>query len=304
MCTAISIKLNNQYFGRTLDLEYHYNEHVIITPRNFQLNYKYNKPNNHHYLIYGIGIIENNYPLYYDASNEFGLCIAGLNLPYSTTYSSYISNKINITSFELIPYILSNCKNLDDVLSLLTNCNITNDDFSPKFKSSKLHFLISYKNQSIVLEVINKEIIIYKNPLNVLTNEPQFYFHLENINNYSHLFNNNQLNIYSKSKGTNLLTIPGDYSSTSRFIKMAYTKEHIKFNTENIGELFNIFNNVFEINGLNNVYGYKTLYISLYNINEKILYYKTYQDYKISKIDINTINFNLTDLISYAINIY
>ena len=123
MCTAISLKLNKHYFGRTLDLEYHYNESVIITPRNFTFHFRYNKPINTHYLIFGIGIIENNYPLYYDACNECGLSIAGLNLPHSTTYSSYVGSKVNITSFELIPYILSNCTNIKETIDILNNCN-------------------------------------------------------------------------------------------------------------------------------------------------------------------------------------
>jgi choloylglycine hydrolase len=299
MCTAISLKLNKHYFGRTLDLEYHYNESVIITPRNFTFHFRYNKPINNHYLIFGIGIIENNYPLYYDACNECGLSIAGLNLPHSTTYSSYVGSKVNITSFELIPYILSNCTNIKETIDILNNCNITNDDFNINLKSTKLHFLISDNNSSIVLEIIEKKIIIYDNPFNVLTNEPTFKFHIENINNYSHLFNNTKLNIISKSKGTNLINMPGDYSSVSRFIRMVYTKENIKLNENNIGELFNIFNNVFEINGISNTNNYKTLYLSLYNTNDLILYYKTYQDFKINKIDIKSLDINSNKLISF-----
>ena len=84
---------------------------------------------------------------------------------------------------------------------------------------------------------------------------------------------------------------------------MIYTKENIKINENNIGEIFNIFNNVYEINGLSNVSNYKTLYISLYNTNNLILYYKTYKDSNINIIDINKIDYNSSDLISYIINL-
>ena len=36
MCTAITYKTRDHYFGRTLDLEYTYEEQVTVTPRNYE----------------------------------------------------------------------------------------------------------------------------------------------------------------------------------------------------------------------------------------------------------------------------
>ena len=137
MCTAFSIKKNNHFFGRTLDLEYNYNEKVIFIPKDFPLRFRYNKTINSHNYFYGIGIIENNYPLFYDGCNEYGLCIAGLNLPFSTQYNSFVGTKINICSFEIIPYILSTCSTINEVEKLLNKCNITNDKFNDNYPVSK-----------------------------------------------------------------------------------------------------------------------------------------------------------------------
>jgi len=301
MCTAIYFKKYKHYFGRTLDLEYNYNEKIIYVPRNFNLLYRYNKSNNNHYSFFGIGIIENNYPLLYDGCNEKGLCIAGLNLPKSTTYNNYLSNKINICSFEIIPYILSNCENCNEAKQLLSKINVTNDSFNNRYAVAKLHFMISDKNNCFVLEIINKSINIIDNPCNVLTNEPNFMFHLDNIKHYENI-NNELINDY---KGSQMIGLPGDNLSKSRFIKAYYNQKYYLYDENNISELFNIFNNLFELNGLckiNNNQYYKTIYIVIYNMDDNCLYLKTYKNNEI--FCINLFNNQTNDkLISHSIYI-
>lgn len=299
MCTAFSINKYKHYFARSLDLEYNYNEQIIIIPRNYNLQYKYNKSNNNHFSFFGIGIIENNYPLLYDGCNEKGLCIAGLNLPKSTIYNSYSTDKINICSFEIIPYILSNCINCNDTKQLLNKINITNDCFNNYYNTAKLHFLISDGKSSFVLEIINKKIIILDNPYNVLTNEPNFSFHLDNIKYYE-IINNQVID----NKGSQMLGMPGDNLSKSRFIRAYYASKYFIFNENNISELFNIFNIVFEINGLSKISKnnyYKTIYISIYNSIDKICYIKSYNCSNIIKINLFDFNIDSTSLTSYTI---
>ena len=36
MCTAVSYRSKDRYFGRNLDLERGYGESVVITPRNYE----------------------------------------------------------------------------------------------------------------------------------------------------------------------------------------------------------------------------------------------------------------------------
>ena len=300
MCTAISISKYKHYFGRTLDLEYNYNENVIIVPRAYNLKFRYNQSNNNHFAFMGIGIIENNYPLFYDGCNEKGLCIAGLNLPFSTTYSEYKSNKINLCSFELIPFILSNCANCNEVKSILSKCNITNDSFNNYYNNSKLHFMVSDNKTSIVIEIINKNIIIYNNEYGVLTNEPSFIFHLENIKHYNQIDNL----INDKLKGSHLLGLPGDNISSSRFVRSSINKKYFEFNENNISEIFNIFNSVFELNGLSKINDnsfYKTIYISIYNSTDNICYIKTYNCSNIIQINLFDFNLNGINLFNYTI---
>ena len=111
MCTSISINDKHHLFGRTLDLEYSYNEQVIISPEKFRFNFIHQKTINDHPAIIGIGCIADGVPLYYDAINSHGLAIAALNFPAQAVYHTANSSKTNIASFEVIPWVLCNCKN-------------------------------------------------------------------------------------------------------------------------------------------------------------------------------------------------
>ena len=105
MCTCIKLDNNNiNLFGRNMDIYESFNEQIIITPRNYNIKYKNIPSNNNHYSIIGIGTIIDNYPLYADAVNEYGLGVAALNFK---TYAKYNnpSNKINIAPYELPLYI-------------------------------------------------------------------------------------------------------------------------------------------------------------------------------------------------------
>ena len=86
MCTAITYQTNDHYFGRNLDLEYTYRESVVVTPRKYALAFHRLPPLNMHYALIGIATVVNGYPLYYDATNEYGLSMAGLNFPGNAVY--------------------------------------------------------------------------------------------------------------------------------------------------------------------------------------------------------------------------
>ena len=96
MCTAITYKTKDNYFGRNLDLEYGYNETVTVTPRNYKFLFSNKMEIKQHFAIIGIATVVSNYPLYYDAANEYGLAMAGLNFPDNAYYSGVQKGKDNI----------------------------------------------------------------------------------------------------------------------------------------------------------------------------------------------------------------
>ena len=309
MCTAITYKTNDFYFGRNLDVERSYNERVIITPRKFFLKMRCVESLKTHYAIIGMATVIENFPLYFDATNETGLSMAGLNFPENADYKPFSDNLKNITPFEFIPYILGKCKNIEEAETELNSINLVNINFSGDLPLSPLHWIISDKTKSLTIESVKNGLKIYENPVGVLTNNPTFPFHLMNLNNYMSLHEGTSENNFSEniefnnySLGLGAFGLPGDFSSASRFIKATFVKyksKSGKSEDESVNQFFHILDSVAMPKGCvlvrDGEYEY-TRYSSCCNVDKGIYYYKTYDDFNIKKIEINSFDLNTNEL--------
>ena len=307
MCTAILLKNNNlSLFGRNMDIEYSFNEQIIITPTNYPITFKNKEAIINHYAILGMGTVIDNYPLYADCVNEHGLAVTALAFS-NAKYKTIKTNKINIAPYELPLYILSKFKNVDEAINHLKNINLININFNKTTINTPLHFMISDKDKSIVIEQTDK-LYIYDNPYNVLTNSPSFSYHIENIKNYLNLSIKNiendpfNLKIKPNTNNHNLIGLPGDYTSQSRFIKTLFIKNNIKLTNnynDTLYHFFEILNQVKMLKGIvltNKGYEY-TRYTSCMDLNNIIYYYKTYNSNNINKITLKDYNINSNELI-------
>ena len=221
MCTAISFLSKDHYFGRNLDLEYSYEETITITPRNFPLHFRHKETLKHHYALVGMAYIQDKYPLYYESTNEFGLSMAGLHFPEYTEYKEKHPSLDNITPFEFIPWILGQCKTVDDARPFLDKLNLIDESFSSSLPLTPLHWMIADSKTSIIIECTKSGLKIYDNPTGVMTNTPTFDVHLENLNTAT--------------------TIPGNWSSASRFIRAVHVKQtsvHPAREAERVSQFF------------------------------------------------------------------
>ncbi len=314
MCTAITYNTKDHYFGRNLDLEYSYNETVTITPRNYKFKFRNVSDIDKHYAIIGMSTVVDNYPLYYDATNELGLSMAGLNFPKNASYKEIKDDKDNIAPFEFIPFILSQCANLEEAKEMLSKINIAKIDFSEQFPVSPLHWIISDKENSITVESVDDGLKIYDNPVGVLTNNPTFEIHMFNLNNYMNLSieppENNfskKLNLETYSRGMGALGLPGDLSSLSRFVKATFTKMNSisgDSESESISQFFHILGSVDQQRGCVHMGDNKfeiTIYSSCCNMDKGIYYYTTYENSQITGVDMHKENLDGTDLINYKL---
>lgn len=314
MCTAITYKTKSHYFGRNLELEYSYSESVTITPRNYPFTFRKTGDMNSHYAMIGMAYVVNDYPLYYDATNEKGVSMAGLNFPDNAHYKTEISGKDNIAPFELIPWILGQCANLKEVKILLKNVNIVQIDYSDELPLSPLHWMISDRNGSIVVESMKEGLRIYDNPAEVLTNNPPFDYHMTNLSNYMSLTNDKPGNYFSDkielesySRGMGTLGLPGDWSSASRFVRAAFVRCNSvsgESEKESVSQFFHILDSVKMPRGAvkmgENLYEI-TIYSSCCNTDKGIYYYKTYEDRCIKKVSMQGENLDGNRLVIYKI---
>ena len=314
MCTALSFKTKDHYFGRTLDLDITYGEKVCIVPRNFSFKFRHVKEIKQHSALVGMAMVVDNMPLFYDAANEDGLAIAGLNFPGNAYYNEIMEDKDNICQFELIPWILCNCKTVEDAKKLLVNINIVNTSFSENLKPTPLHWIISDKDKSIVVEQVKPGLNIYDNPVGVLTNNPPFNYQMFNLNNYRNLKINNGQNSFSANlhlkeycQGLGSLGLPGDVSSMSRFVRTAFNKENsVIFEDEmsSVGQFFHILSSVEMIKGVCEVMPKHydiTIYTSCMNTTKGIYYYTTYGNRQINAVMLHNIDLDSFELKEYPL---
>lgn len=294
-----------------MDIEYSFNEKVIITPRDYIIKFKKEKTINNHYALIGIGTIVDNYPLYADVVNEYGLGLIALNFPTYCKYQEYKEGSINLAPYELSLYLLSKYKSIKEIKKIINSINIVNIDFSNSIKLTPLHFMLSDKNESVVIEVMENGITIYNNPYNILTNNPPFNFHKINLINYMNLSNRNPSNNLNNgilfnpySNGLGALGLPGDFSSTSRFIKGYFVKNFLSKEEDDVIQFFKCLESISMIKGC--VVTDKgleyTTYTSCYDLNKHILYFKTYFSFSVYKIKLFNYKLNSNDLLSF--NLY
>ncbi|WP_033159682.1 choloylglycine hydrolase [Mycoplasmoides alvi] len=303
MCTAITYKQN--YYGRNLDLEYDLKfSKVVITPQKYHLQFRVsNLDLGIKYSLIGIAMVVDNYPLYYDAMNEHGLFMAGLNFDGYAKFFDISKEKNNVAPFELIPYILGNCKNLIEVKEKLKDINIVNVNFNSNLSLSPLHWIVSDNTTSLVIESVADGLKIYDNPIGVLTNNPDFPFHLTNLNNFLNLNPKNPLNCFSSapylkniSNGSGTIGLPGGLSSIDRFIRASYTKlTSISENNEisDITQFFHILGSVSQTRGTVMAHENRyelTLYSNCYSSKTLTLYYKTYNNSQINALNLKNEN--------------
>ncbi len=313
MCTALTYKTKDCYFGRNLDYEFSYSETVTITPRRFPLKFRCGINSLNHFAMIGMAFVQEEYPLYYDATNEKGLSVAGLNFPFNAVYNRKDENKTNIAPFEFIPYILCDCETVAEARKKLENVNLQSENFSPELPHSPLHWMISDKNESIVVEPLKEGLKIYDNPTGVMTNNPPFDYHITNLTNYMSLSAADPINTFSDklslspySRGMGSLGLPGDLSSSSRFIKAVFTKfNSLSFDneTESVNQFFHILTAVEQQKGCCKVpHGFEhTIYSSCCNVDKGIYYYTTYNNRRIVGVDMFKEDLDSSRIVSHPL---
>lgn len=314
MCTAITMTSEHFYFGRNLDWTDKCGGSIVVCPRDYPFVFKNRRQINNHFAMIGMAAVSQGYPLYFDAVNETGLAIAGLNFPEYAKYHPFNKSKNNICPYELIPWLLSSCANLNQVKQELKHLQIWERPFSEGVPLTPLHWLIADRSESIVVESTSKGLQIYENRYGILTNSPPFPYHNTHIRQYLGLSNQTPKSQFSSSLllqpysfGMGGIGLPGDASSTSRFIRAAFTKwnsPEFKCKEEAITQFFHILSSVSQAKGISQLTDgamEHTIYSSCCDVTEGVYYYTTYNDRRIRGIDIHLCQLEGNSLLTFPL---
>lgn len=312
MCTCINFKTKDNYFGRNLDLEYRFNERVVITPRDYKFKLKNGSVINTKYSIIGMATVEDDYPLYAEATNEKGLSIAGLYFPNNAYYFPNDDSKLSLAPYELIPYFLGLYSSIKEIKEIILNLNIINIPFSDKYPVSDLHWMVSDSEECIVIEQMKDGLKVYENPYGVLTNNPPFHYQITNITNYRNLTPkyvesrfSDKISLGQYGQGMGAIGLPGDNTPTSRFVRAAFNKlNSVSKDDEmsSITQFFHILESVSMIKGTTITKDGKydiTTYSCCINTNKGIYYYKTYTNSQITAVKMTEREKNKKELSIY-----
>lgn len=300
MCTAATYKTKDFYFGRTLDYDFSYGEEVVVMPRNFPLSFRNMETIKKHYAMIGTAHMAGEQPLFYDAVNEKGLGMAGLNFVGNAVYKEAAAGLENVATFEFIPWILGQCASVAEARMRLTKVNLTKEAFSKELPAAQLHWIIAGREECIIVESVEEGLRIYDNPAGVLTNNPPFDKQLFNLNNYMHLSPKDPQNLFSSalslrnySRGMGAIGLPGDLSSQSRFVRVAFTKMNAlsgDSESESVSQFFHILGSVEQQRGCCLVGDGQyeiTIYTSCCNADKGVYYYTTYENRQITAVDMH-----------------
>ena len=312
MCTAATYKTKDFYFGRTLDYDFSYGEEITITPRNYVFSFKHMEKLKQHYAMIGMAHVGDDYPLYYEAVNEKGLGMAGLNFVGNAVYGKEIKGKENVATYELIPWILGKCATVREARTLLENINLVDTPFNENLPVAQLHWILADREEVITLESVKEGLRIYDNPVGVLANNPPFEEQMFQLNNYMHLSPKSPKNSFSRelplyiySRGMGALGLPGDLSSQSRFVRAAFVKMNSvsgDSEVESVAQFFHILGSVDQQRGCCELEDGKyeiTIYTSCCNTDKGIYYYNTYENHQITAVYLDRENLDGELLVRY-----
>ena len=314
MCTAATYQTKDFYIGRTLDYEFSYGDQITITPRNYPFLFRYMGQMQTHYALIGMAHVAADYPLYYDAVNEKGVGMAGLNFVGNAVYESEKADRENVAQFEFIPWVLSQCASMKEVRTLLERINLTGTPFSPQLPTAGLHWIIADKDDCITVESMADGLHIYDNPVGILTNNPPFDMQMFQLNNYMSLSAKQpensfapELGLSTYSRGMGAMGLPGDLSSASRFVRAAFVKQHSvsgESESESVSQFFHILGAVDQPRGCCDVGEGKyeiTIYTSCCNASKGIYYYTTYENHQITAVDMHRVDLDGEQLVTYEV---
>lgn len=314
MCTAATYKTKDFYFGRTLDYDFSYGEEVTVTPRNYPFEFRSMGVMQKHYALIGMAYVTENYPLYHDAVNEKGLGMAGLNFVDNAYYRKKAPDKDNVAQFEFIPWILGQCATVKEARELIKKINLIDTPFSSELPLADLHWIISDRDESVTVESVREGIMVYDNPVGVLTNNPTFKEQMFRLNDYMNLSAESPKNTFSDklslkvySRGMGAMGLPGDLSSPSRFVRAAFVKMNSmsgESEEESVSQFFHILGSVDQQRGCCNVGEGKyeiTIYTSCCNADKGIYYYTSYDNHQITAVDMHKENLDSDKLVRYKL---
>jgi len=323
-CTGIFLKTdqNRHVYARTLEFGQDLQSKILFMPRNYTLRGATPAGENTglewqtKYAAIGTNAFDENH--FIDGVNEVGL--AG-GLFYFPGFAEYqIVNEQDYAQslpiWQLLTWILTNFSTVCEVKNALPSVLVSATVFPPLNEVVPAHLIVhDTLGNSIVVEYTNGQLHIHDNPLGVITNSPNFEWHMTNLRNYIHLSPVNSapritagLTLKQLGQGSGMLGLPGDFTPPSRFVRaVAYQQASplVATELEGVYQAFHILNN-FDIpyGAVRDASGdlEYTPWTSVTDLHNKIFYWRTHKNFQLQKVELMTLDLNAVEPLKIAMN--
>jgi len=294
MCTGIRFSDGdgNLYLARNLDWTSGYGEQVVLTPSGYVPKSPFSAVPGIRHAVIGMGIVEDDTPLYFDCGNDAGIAVAGLNFPGYAQYApGPVEGATNVAAFEFPLWVASQFESVDEAEAALDQVVIVDRPINEKYPSSLLHWIIGDSARAIVVEYTGDGMHVFDDDVDVLANQPGFPWHHENLRNYLNTAPDfpedtvlGRAHLAPFGSGSLMRGIPGDYYSPSRFVRAAYVNAHYPekgSEEENVSRAFHTLQQVAMVDGcaaMGSGEFEKTIYTGLFSSRTTTYYWNTYED--------------------------
>lgn len=245
------------------------------------------------------------YPIVFDGINTEGLYFGAFYFATQAVFGKVSDENRDraVSSDELGNWILGQFKSVEEVRAALPKIEVVGTYVDTIKGIAPFHYLVAdASGASIVIEYTAKGLAIHDNPVNAITNDPTFDWHLTNLSNYIGLKAENRpeitvgdLTLTTFGQGSGMIGLPGDFSSPSRFVRaVAFANSALPLATAD-DAVFHAFHvlNAFDIpkgavrdTGAQGVHTDYTVWSSASDTANLTYYFKTYKTQAVEKIDI------------------
>ena len=304
--------------GRSMELAMQLNSQLMLVPRAYALTATQPgmKPGMAWAGKFGfIGVNAMGFDVATDGMNEAGLSAHAWYIPGFFEYQPYPADGKNaIANTDLVNWVLSQFETVDQVREALPKITVYALDV-PSAGVQPLHWAIrDAKGGSIVIEYIKGQLTIYDSPISVLTNAPNFDWHMTNLRTHVNLTNVNvdglklgDTSIEPLGQGSGLIGLPGDYSPPARFLRataLAYASAPVATASAGANLAFHILNAVdipigavaekvpARDGGKPTLVYEQTQWVTVYDLKNRIAYFRTYENLNIRKVDMGKVDFS------------
>lgn len=244
MCTSFTIgnKDNGYVYGRTMEFTLDLRSEIMVIPAGTAMNGTDKNG------VIGEGglaweakhsaVAANalNLPIAIDGVNDKGLVVGVLNFPASAEYLTVSDEDQakSICSVDLAGYLLTTCATVAEAKQAVADVPVQGVPI-PQYGGAipPVHYCVhDADGGSIVIEYVGGQLQVHDNPTTVMTNEPPFPMHLENLSQFQGITNTepapievNGVTLAAHSSGDGTLGLPSGFIATSRFVRAFWFRQ-------------------------------------------------------------------------------